>query len=82
MALWYLAVAILYKNLVHLKILSRSVENMASHLLTKSVTESTSCQSSFAVESVVHTVFPRISARTHGRLLEGGRLLRFPLKEL
>ena len=36
---------------VHLEILSRFVENMASHLLTKSITWSKSCQSRRSLES-------------------------------
>ena len=35
---------------VHLEILSRSVENMASHLLTKYITWSKSCQSHHSLE--------------------------------
>ena len=36
---------------VHVEILSRSVENMASHLLTKCITRSKSCQSLRSLES-------------------------------
>ena len=39
---------------VHLKISSRSLENLPSHLMTEYVTWGTSCQSSFVVNSVKH----------------------------
>ena len=38
---------------VHLETLRRSVENMASHLLTKSITWSKSCQSHHSLESSI-----------------------------
>ena len=47
---------------VHLKILSSSVENMASHLLTKIITWRTSCQPSFAVKNHVRGFHPTRNA--------------------
>lgn len=43
---------------VHLKILSRSIENMALHLLTKFITWSTSCQPSFKVKNLFKGFHP------------------------
>ena len=47
---------------VHLKILSRSVENMASHLLTKFITWSSSCQPSFAIKNHFEGFYPTRNA--------------------
>ena len=43
---------------VHLKILSRSIENMALHLLTKFITWNTSCQPSFKVQNLFKGFHP------------------------